>query len=767
MTKNSMIDAYAAHKNRKTGEEEPVRHHLDAVSDRARKFAMKIGVPQTAYAIGKGHDIAKLSERFQKVINGEMYKVNHAAPGAAVTWYTLKTQGKLDDDLAGCILYNLIKAHHEGLLSNYCFDEELFRYELKEEITSWLGDYSHVDHAGKVNALSSMDETMAVYREAGEYLKDCTVDAKKFEELSRSLGTKKMLFIRMLFSCLVDADYTSSAEAMDGNVIEDDESPLDAEVLLEKLAEYRANIVKDAKPTEINKLRNYVYECAESSGSTVNPGMYTLTAPTGLAKTFAMIRWGLESAKKNRQDRIFIILPFLSIIDQNVRILKEMFGEGIVIEDDSVADLSDENRLLADRWNARIIVTTNVKFYETLFSYKPTALRKLHNTANSVIIFDEAQSLPPEVADITENTLFELAGYNTSILSATATPPAYEFRAGIRDYIANTTEIIPAPQALYDAYSKAKKLDVRFDYRKYTPAEICRMFADRKQALYVVNTKKKASTLYAELKKEHGDCTFILTTDLCPANRLYIIDNVKKRLKEGKRTHLVSTQCIEAGVDVDFPCGLREFGPLTSVIQAIGRIGREGLGNPRVLVCNIECGKATFPTPQYGNETRITEYVVKSFEEGGKHFDINNLKAIKAYYKELFSGDGSESRDKKELKEALEKMDFENLSNNYNIIEDKGAVNVIVPYERMAELYKNLSRDIRENGCCISKKQMRAARPITISVYNTNTDVLDQCEQLNLRCGPDIYPTNWYLMPHGTGYIDDLGLQKQKGGIFL
>ena len=763
-----MIDTYAAHKNRKTGETESVRHHLEAVSGRAQKFAVKIGASQTAYTLGKGHDIAKLSERFQKVLNGEMFKVNHAAPGAAVTWHTLKTQGKLDDRLAGCILYNLIKAHHEGLLSNYCFDEELFFYEFKEEFMTWLGDYSHVDHAGKVNALGSAEETLAVCKEAGEYLKDCTVDAKMFEELSQGSNIKKMMFIRMLFSCLVDADYTSSAEAMDGTDIRDDYSPLDAETLLEKLAGYRDNIVKDAKPTPINKLRNYVYECAKNSGSTAVPGMYTMTAPTGLAKTFAMIRWGLESARKNRQDRIFIILPFLSIIDQNVRILKGMFGEDIVIEDDSVADLSEENRLLAERWNARIIVTTNVKFYETLFSYKPTALRKLHNIANSVVIFDEAQSLPPEVADITENTLFELAGYNTSVLSATATPPAYEFRTGIPEYAIRTAEVIPDPQALYDAYSKARKIDVRFDHRRYTPAEICRMFADKNQALYVVNTKNKAYAIYAELKKEHGSSNvFILTTDLCPANRLYIINKTKTLLKEGKKIHLVSTQCIEAGVDVDFPCGLREFGPLTSVIQAIGRIGREGLGAPQVLVCNIECGKTAFPTQQYGNETRITEYVVKNFEENKEGFSINSLGSIKAYYKELFSGDGSESQDKKELREALGKMDFEGLSNNYNIIDDKNAVNVIVPYKRMEELYENLSMDIRGNGFCISKKQMRAARPVTISVYSTNTDILNQCEQLNHRCGPDTYPTNWYLMPRGTGYIDDLGLQKQEGGIFL
>ena len=757
----------AAHINRNTGREEPVAEHLELSSALAKRYAEKIGMPGTAGTVMLGHDPAKMAEKFQKVLHREAAKVNHAAPSAAITYSILKKNGKMDDPDAAAVIYNLIKGHHEGLLDSYYFDGDLFEEEIGEDLACWLDDYGFTDGRGKENAIGSDSEKRDIMAEASEILDDCPFDEEELARLADMDNTDRMLGIRMLFSCCVDADYTSSAYATDGRPIPEDET-IDPDSMLEQLEKYHNGITSGAKASPINRLRDYVYKKAEESGGKAGPGMYTMTAPTGLGKTLAMINWGLRCAQRNGQDRIFIVLPYLSIIQQNAAVYKDIFGDGIVIEDDSVTDLTEETKQMADRWNAKVIITTNVKFLETMFSHHPSTLRRLHNVANSVVIFDESQSLPSKVADITVNTLMALKKYNTSVLFSTATPPAYEYRADIDDYLGNTEEVIPKPQKLYNKYTKARKIKVRFDRTSYSPDEIADMFADEDQALYIVNTKAKAEALFGALEKLHGsDDVLMLSTDMCKADREDTIREVRRRLKNGQRVHLVSTQCVEAGVDIDFPCGMREYGPLTSVIQALGRVGREGNGTPWAVICGISSERGGFPNTRYRNETKITEHLTGKRMEEGAVFDVNNLAEIKAYYEELFSGDGSESRDEKELTEALEDMKFESVDKNYTIIDKKETVNVIVPYGKRKGLFDEIAKGLGENSFCIDGSTMKRARDITVSIYRTKKDILEACEQLYIRSGRECWPTNWFLMSSETGYRDGRGITAPEGEYIL
>lgn len=752
----------AAHINRYTGRKEPVVDHLELSASLAREYAEKIKMPGTAETTVRGHDVAKMTEKYQGVLQKTRIRINHAAPSAAVTYKILKEQGKLKDPEKAAIVYNLIKGHHEGLLSSYYFDGESFEYDIDDDIDYWLNDYGARDGNGKENALGSDDEKEKILSEAGEILSSCLFDENELSWISDIKNEDRMIAIRLLFSCCVDADYTSSAFASDSMPIPDEEV-IDPREMLARLEEYHEKIVSGAKDTPINRLRNYVYECSEKSGEKAGPGMYTMTAPTGLGKTLAMILWGLKCAERNGQDRIFIVLPFLSIIQQNVKVYRDIFGDSVVIEDDSVTDFNEETKLMAERWNAKLIITTNVKFFETMFSNRPSTLRRLHRIANSVVIFDESQSLPSNVADITINTLTALKRHNTSVLFSTATPPAYEFRSGIDNYLKNTKEVIPEPQELYDRYAEARKIKIKFCRKSYSSKSIAAMFADEKQALYIVNTKSKTERLSGVLEDVHGkESVFVLTTDMCTADRDHTIKEVRKRLKNGQKVHLVSTQCIEAGVDLDFPCGMREFGPLTSVIQALGRIGREGKGSPWAVICGVESEYGGYPSDQYRHETGATKQLIKKCQEAGTDFNINSLEEIRAYYKEIFAGDADESRDKKELADALEELNFQDVSENYRIIEEKDTVNIIVPYGGRIDLYDRIVRQLQESSFCINKRIMKDAHDITVSVYRTKKGIINGCQQLYLRGMDGIYETNWLLMDVKSGYTDGRGITEPK-----
>ena len=624
---------------------------------------------------------------------------------------------------------------------------------------------------GKKTALSCKEEYDHIVEIAKKIVKKNL--PTRVRDMTKMQPEEKMLYIRLLFSCLVDADYSATASFMESKdyFSVTDGPKLIPEEMLKKLEAYHNELAGTAKSSPINVLRKYVYDCAGNAGQTNPPAFFTMTAPTGSGKTLAMIKYALEAAKRNGQRRIFIVLPYLSITQQNADEYRKIFGDDIVFEDDSTTKWDEENeeanerlKLLSQRWSAPIIVTTNVKFCETLFSSRPVTLRKLHNITNAVIVFDESQTLPTKYANITVNTLMALANYGSSVVFSTATPPAYELRTGI-DY--KPIEIIQNAPKLYQNYAAIRKNEVVFSKDRWTVQKLIDYFDTRDQMLYIVNTKQKAKALYDQLVLVRGkEKCFLLSTDLCPADKRATAAIIRQRLEQGLPCITVSTQCIEAGVDVDFPCGAREYAPWTSIVQAMGRINRNAKTIGTILVFGWDEEELRgFPSDSYKTQADIAKYIARKHQWTP---DPNDISVVKDYYKAVFIGDGLESGDDEDITEALARMQFEKIDDNYKIIGDQNTINIIVPYGREMALFEKVINAISDSGNVITGRIMKAARDITVSLYNSGKDaekIKSHCIQTNLRYNDVLVPTNWYILSDRQEYVDGEGIKLYEGGM--
>ena len=748
------------------GRKERVEEHLELTAEYAEKYATEVGFPKFGYLLGFFHDAGKMTEKFQKILKRQAERVNHALPGAAILFSEFPEL--IGDEYGRQVAFGIVKGHHAGLTAE--FDEDLIE-EVEESVEGVKTDWNW-EEDGKKNSLSSEKE----YSEILNFLKNRSYDeAEELSELSDMPVEDKMLFIRLMLSCLVDGDYTSTYLFEENK--QECESPTTKNwyELTRSLNEYRSRFDSpETRTLPINAMRNAVYEYATNAGRTATAGLYGMTAPTGTAKTLAMISFALECAKRNEQKRIFVVLPYLSIIDQTVKIYKEIFGDDVVLEDDSTAEYKTETsqtasilRLLSEKWDYQIIVTSNVKFYETLFSSKPKTLRKLHGVANSVVLFDESQTLPSDVADLSLNTLDALTKYNVTVLFSTATPPDFSMRKRIRKV---PNEIIGDVDKLYSEYEKVHSTTTKFLNEKVSYEKLMETIDERKQALFVFNTTGKARGAYDELKKRFGDDAFVLYTMMCGAHRRKVVEEVKKRLENGRPCLLASTQCIEAGVDVDFPIVCREYAPYPSVVQSMGRCNRNGKGTGKAFVFSLEeNGRTGYPDDRYRTESKITRRMAEE-----RNFDVNlsDMSTLKAYYKKIFAGDGPENADKSTLSEAVEEMDFVETDREYKIIDEKNQISIIVPYDDGKGTYEKALRTLEGNGFSITKKLMAETHAVVVSMYASSKKaqaVSMGCQRLYATCLDGKYETNWFVMLDKKGYSDEHGLETNEetgGGLF-
>ncbi|MBQ6416202.1 MAG: CRISPR-associated helicase Cas3', partial [Butyrivibrio sp.] len=610
----------------------------------------------------------------------------------------------------------------------------------------------------KKNALSSSEEWEQIleYVHENELLvKICKED---YLDINRMNHLTRMFFARMLFSCLVDADYTATASFEDSNYQENAAGlALNPQKRIEELQMYRVKAFANSKPTPMNRLRETVYQEAEQAKGL--PGVYTMTAPTGTGKTLALVAFALAHAAANGHKRIFIVLPFLSIISQNAEIYRRIFGEDVVLEDDSQTEYTERTRLWSDRWSAPIIVTTSVRFFETLFRVRTTDVRRLHQVANAVIVFDEAQTLPLGVTDATMTVMRELSkNYNTTILFSTATQPNYSYRKYLSQLPFESTEIIQNVDALFKAYDQAKNTDVVFSTDNiWSFQNLVECFRDEKQVLLVFNTVKKATTMYRMVQRlKHGE-VFYLSSALCPQHRLDMLRILKQKLQENSPVWLISTQCVEAGVDIDFPCGAREIAPYTSIVQTAGRINRNGMDKGKMLVFLLEENGKGYPGIDYKNESMIALSMAKK-----QAININSPEHVDEYYRLLFSCSSSGEEDKKEIRQSIEEENYEALSEAYHLIEQRNQDVVIVPYN--GDLYNGIRQELENGNWCLTKGLMKAAQSITVSV-RMKEETKNCCRQLRLKTRQGAELTNWYLLEDKTKYLPDLGfIQEQDNG---
>ena len=731
---------YYAKSKREDGTQELLRDHLAKVSEMAGVFGEQIGSRKTAELCGKLHDFGKYSESFKGVLERKCFHINHALCGAAFLYCLI---GKRKSSFCYQAAMEVINGHHDGLTG---YDDlEIFL------INSLQSDDPVECNNRKTAALAGQKQ----YREAtNAFLNDfpqftseglAIENVQKLEEIDESIDA--MLYTRMLFSCLVDADYTISSE-------KELQEPLEfkAKQCLKALYEYREELKKNVKGSStVNSLRDLLFErCGEAAR--LKEGLFTLTAPTGTGKTLALLNFALQHADEFKKKRIILVLPFLALTEQSYDVYSKIIPE--ILQDHSQSELDDRQREFAERWESPFIITTSVQFFQALFAQKPTDCRKLHNVANSIILFDEAQSLPANLLAATLNAVNALCTrYHCTMVFSTATQPEFKFIQGISW---KPIEIVPEYPMMY---KKLKRTQVEWRMKKRIPLEeIAREMEEEENVCVIVNLRRHAVKLFESLKKNHCDREeiFFLTTDLCPKHRSEVIRKIKERQKAELPCKVISTQCIEAGVDLDFRVLYRALAPLEAIIQAAGRCNRSGkFGTGKVVVFEPEVEGSLYPPDKlYQNAAVVVKEILSR-----ENIDINDPECISNYYEILFR---EYAKDKEALTKAIEDRDYKETAREYKLIDNQGK-KVMVPFGEKMQLYKDVRKELLSGN--LTPELVKKSAEITVNTFEK--DVEKYCEQAyyfdrkkkqKMESGYYVLRTQYEYM-----YREDMGLQFKEG----
>lgn len=657
--------------------------HLNEVSQLMGDYCEKFTNREIGEVCGRLHDIGKYSNDFQRRIRGENIRADHSTGGAKIVFEHADNEikeKKIPSAIAYYVLSYVIAGHHAGLPDRGNPNSE----------GSTL--YQRLQNCNPELFSAWENEIQNPFSEIPNFINTAHYSNINKINIGKYLGFSIFLYTHFLFSSLVDADRTSAQNFQ--CKIQKPEYPTLSE--MKKKLDEHMDILSGKKSGELNRIRNNILNnCRRLSDN--KTGMFTLTVPTGGGKTLASLSFALNHAIKNNLDRIIYTIPFTSIIEQNAGVYKNIFGESNVIEHhsnfilpDKYLKSNDEKRdgenmklsLAVSNWDAPLILTTNVQFFESLFSAHPSRSRKVHNIANSVIILDEVQALPNSLLRPCMQALYELVNnYNCSVILCTATQPEFKENKVLPDI--PVTDIVNNYSELAE---KMKRAECKFIGNKSVD-EISSFLMSENQVLCIVNTKRHALDIY-NLIKDEGDC-FHLSTNMYPAHRKKVISEIKKRLSEGKKCRVVSTQLIEAGVDIDFPVVYRSLSGVDSIIQAAGRCNREGrLDMGHVYVFEPE---DEYSGTGYLKQTADITNIFKN------DLDLLSPDAVKRYFRELFDIK-KEDMDKPDIltscelhpSEIIPSYPFREISNNFKMISDDGNA-VVIPVPEALEILSHLT----------------------------------------------------------------------------
>ena len=675
MTKSS---AYLGHLDEKTGRAQLLRDHLTGVADLAGRFAAAFGEEEMGRLLGLYHDVGKYSREFQAYIRaGEEEKkkrrgsVDHSTAGA-------QEIAKLRQGAAAPLAF-CIAGHHAGIPNRgERADPEGSATLLGRLKRKGLPDY----RAYRTENDAPAAVPSALYAQ---------VAAEAFPA---------MLYTRMLFSCLVDADFLDTEDFMSaGNVEREGFASLDTllerlqESLEEKFSKPKTEKEKQKLQLPINEKRSALLAQSIAAGKEAKGNLYRLTIPTGGGKTISSLAFALHYAAhaKRKRKRIIYVIPYTSIIEQNAAVFRELLGEENVVEHHQHVDYDDaqdtdmnRKRLATENWDAPVIVTTNVQFFESLFSNRPSKCRKLHNLAESIVIFDEAQMIPLDYLRPSLAAIEALVRHYacTAVLCTATQPPLGQFFPADLQPI----EICPALMENADFF---RRTTIRLREEAMTEERLAAELAAQERVLCIVNVKKTAQRIFDLLGEQEG--TYHLSTNLYPVHREQVLEEIRERLKDGKPCRVISTSLVEAGVDLDFPSVYREINGLDSIVQAAGRCNREGRRTAEESVVHVFSLEKLAKNAQLAAE--ITKNVARSFAE-----DLASPEAIHRYFEELYDLSGKNRLDKKGVLGQSGKFAFADIADDVRLIEDRTKPIFIPQSEEGQALLARLERGERSRA---------------------------------------------------------------------
>ena len=601
--------------NRPKSEWQTLEGHSRNVAELAARFAAPFGCAETARLLGLVHDMGKARSAFQGYLlrqNGmddaSYDSGEHGHSGAGACWLS-KEMGGFGELLSYCVM-----GHHAGLPDkiNGMTPQGALAFRINDEravleelpVKEWI-----VAHDSEWRA--------------------CVI-SRPWCEFRMSDAS---FWVRMLYSSLVDADFLDTEAFMDDRRAEKRGSCSSLKELSDRF--FRKLDAKQSSSVQspVNGLRAKIRTACETA-STLPRGLFSLTVPTGGGKTLSSTAFAFRHALAHGLRRIIYVIPYTSIIEQTADQLEDFLGADSVVQHHSNLDPEREterSRLASENWDAPVVVTTAVQFFESLYACKSSRCRKLHNIAESVVILDEVQLLPPSLLLPITEALHQLSThYGCSLVFCTATQPHLKEVGGKRTALENDEirEIIPDG---LDLYRKLKRTDIVFpkaNADRKTWEEVAANLQACRKVLCIVNTRRDARALYAQMSKG----TYHLSASMCGVHRSVVISRIKERLKADDEVRVVSTQLVEAGVDLDFPVVYRAMAGLASVVQAAGRCNREGKldGLGKVVVFN-----PPEPSPvgdlRFGEDTLID--MLSSYKG---HFDVDCAAIYPEYYRRFF-----------------------------------------------------------------------------------------------------------------------------------
>ena len=659
--------------------------HLECVGKLAAQSARAFGSAEWARLAGRWHDLGKYAGNFQKMIreaNGFEAHIegdvsgprDHSTAGAIHACRALDAQG-LPVAFA-------IAGHHAGLSD---------LVDLKTRLKNKNERYQAALAGGAPTSLLEAEPPSV----PGFIRED---PSPKEQSLRVEFWT------RMLFSALCDADFLDTEAFYDDTRTALRGTSTTLEALEAALTSHLERLSDDAPPTEVNRVRADVLQACRAAAPKP-PGIFALTVPTGGGKTLASMAFALAHARHHELERVVVAIPYTSIIEQNASVYRTVLGKEHVLEHHSALDPVREtpkNRIACENWDAPVVVTTTVQLFESLFANRTSRCRKLHRLARSIIILDEAQTLPPGLLTPILDGLRALArDYGATIIISTATQPAFR-RPGLACGFDEVTEIVPRE---VEAFSRLRRVRVVWPTSPAPVpyADLAAQVGRERDVLAIVHRRRDARELTEAVDDVCGDTsTLHLSALMCPEHRSRVLDGIKSRKAGGDAVRLVSTQLVEAGVDLDFAVVYRALAGLDSLAQAAGRCNREGRlsgqGDLRVFVPPTEPPKGV---------PRAAMAVAEGMIRAEGPLDLDDPGVYQRYFEQLY---GSRNLDTKDIQALRAKLHFKTVAREFSLIEDDWSAPLVVPYGTAPKRVADLDRWGPSRG------RLRALQRFTITV---------------------------------------------------
>lgn len=727
-----MVDRnYFAHSGTKSDRSDwqLLSDHLESTSTLAAARGQPLALAATAGLMGAYHDLGKYDPEFDRVLRGENVRVEHSTAGGK---WLIDTAASHLKPVAEVLAYAIL-GHHAGLP-----DATKGESAMNTRIES---------HSFRLPR-AILDAARPDLSAAGKELVALTRDDHRGFDLS--------VATRMAFSCLVDADFRDTEAfycQLEGRQ-PDRDWPALPHILPQMRARFDAHMARFSQTTDLNTLRSDILSHVRAQ-ATMPPGLFTLTVPTGGGKTLASLGFALDHAALHGHRRIIYAIPYTSIIDQTAAQFRDLFGGDVVLEHHSAieaekpgAEGRDKARLAMEDWAAPLVVTTNVQLFESLFAARPARCRKLHNIAGSVIVLDEAQALPRKLLLPTLRMIDTLAHhYGCTIVLCTATQPAFDSRQlkGGGLPLAGR-ELAPDPAGLARRLRRARIVQggVMDD------AAVMSALRPHPQALVIVNSRKHALDLFRLGQTDGPDGWLHLTTRQYPAHRRRILETVRHRLQAGEPCRLIATSLVEAGVDLDFPIGWRAEAGLDSVVQAAGRVNREGRRDWQ------DCSLTVFTAPDNPAPAEVEALAKAMRSTAAKFDDLLSPAAIQDWFDEVYwkaqpDRLGRKMADGFVVSRSTD-FPFRTVAETYRMI-DSAMVPVIIPRDdRAKEVVAKLAVERLSSG-----PLARDLQSFTVQIPAKSREALRGNGKGSFH-HPDLRGDQFFVLDEPSLYHDDTGL---------